>query len=63
MKSLYNQDIKYSDLYYLSDVEFDKKYDWVLHQVYDKVNDPMEKKALENVLYGVNNELKDIMQY
>ena len=61
LKQLYNQDIKYSDLYNLSEVEFNKKYFWVMNRAYENTNNDMEKKVLENILYGTNYELKDIM--
>jgi hypothetical protein len=61
MKDFYNQDIKYSDLYYLSDIEFDKKYLWVLNRIYDKSEDRQEIKRLENILYGASYGLKDCL--
>lgn len=58
MKQLYNQDIKYSDLYKLDEIEFNKKYFWVLNRVYEKSNNSKEIKRLENILYGINYSLK-----
>lgn len=59
MKKYYNQDIKYSDLYNLSELEFEKKYQWVLHRVYEATKDKKESKRLENILYGANYSLQD----
>ena len=61
MKQLYNQDIKYSELYKLDEIEFNKKYFWVLNRVYEKTNNSKEIKRLENILYGANYSLKDCL--
>lgn len=61
MKKLYDEDIKASDLLRLSETEFQGKYFWVLNRVYETTEDKIEKKLLENVLYGTNKEFKNIV--
>lgn len=59
MKELYNQEIKYNDLYRLDKIAFEKKYFWALNRIYDKTEDKKEVRRLENILYGANYNLKD----
>lgn len=61
MKKLYDKEINSSDLLRLSEAEFIEKYYWVLNRVYETTENKLEKIILENVLYGANNELKNIM--
>lgn len=61
LKKLYNQDVKYSDLYNLSEIEFNKKYFWLLNRVYENTTNPRERRLLENILYGADYSLKDIL--
>ena len=61
MKKYYNQDIKYSDLYYLSDTEFEKKYQWVLNRIHDETDDLLESRRIENILYGESYGLKECL--
>ena len=61
LKQLYNQDIKYNDLYYLSDLEFEKKYFWVMNRVYENTKNETEKRILENILYGASYGVQDCL--
>ena len=61
MKELYNKEIEYSELYRLDEVEFNKKYFWLLNRVYESTKDERERKLLENILYGADHHLKEII--
>lgn len=61
MKKLYDKDIDKNDLLKLSERELIEKYYWILNRVYERTENQLEKRIIENILYGTNNELKNIM--
>lgn len=61
MKQLYNKDVTREEILKLDFVEFNKRYFWLLNRVYENTIDPKESARLENILYGANHELKDLI--
>ena len=58
---LYNKEIEYSELYRLDEIEFNKRYFMLLNRVYEQTTDERERKLLENILYGADHHIKEIM--